>query len=107
MPQDFTRRLPYVPTRISRLKESQGRVAVTGAVVSKEKENYTFVIDDGESQVLVITNDLPGFENLKEGAQVRVLGKIMGAGEDTEILSDFVQDFSKIDKSLYSKYVIQ
>ena len=106
MPErEFQRRMPYAPTQVSQLKESQGRVAVLGAVVSKDGENFTFVIDDGSEQVLVIINDMDIFNGLKEGKLVRVLGRIMGAGEETEILADLVQDFSKINRELYNKHI--
>ena len=89
MPErEYQRRAPYTPTQVGALKESQGRVAVLGAVVSKDGENFTFVIDDGSEQVLVIINDMDIFNGLKEGKLVRVLGRIMGAGEETEILAD-------------------
>lgn len=104
--REFQRRSPYVRTKISKLKETQGRVAVLGAIVSKENETFTFVIDDGEAQILVIINDMASFEKLEKGKLVRVMGRIMGSGEETEILADFVQDFSGIDKELYVKHIV-
>jgi len=103
--QEFQRRTPYAPTKIGMLKESQGRVAVLGAVVSKDEENFTFVIDDGSAQVLVIVNDVDSFKGLEEGKMIRALGRIMGTGEEVEVLADIVQDFSNVDKVLYLKHV--
>jgi|TARA_Y100000310_G_scaffold334886_1_gene415627 hypothetical protein len=105
MPEEFQRRSPYTPTKISKLSESQGRVAVLGAIVSKDKENFTFVIDDGNAQVLVIVNDMASFESLEQGKLVRAMGRIMGTGEEIEILADIVQDFSEVDRALYDKHI--
>jgi len=105
MPEEFQRRTPYIPTKISKLSESQGRVAVLGAIVSKDKENFTFVIDDGNAQVLVIVNDMASFESLAEGKLVRAMGRIMGTGEEIEILADIVQDFSEVDRTLYDTHI--
>jgi len=106
MPErEFQRRAPYSPIKISKLQESQGRVAVLGAVVSKDEGNFTFVIDDGEAQVLVIINDMNSFNTLEKGKLVRVLGRIMGTGDEIEILADIAQDFSGIDKELYNKHI--
>jgi RNase P/RNase MRP subunit p29 len=105
MPEEFQRRSPYTPVKISKLQEAQGRVAVLGAIVSKDKENFTFVIDDGNAQVLVIVNDMASFEALAEGKLVRAMGRIMGTGEEIEILADIVQDFSEVDRALYDKHI--
>lgn len=107
MPQrDFQRRKPYKPLKLSQLQEAQGRAAVLGTLVNKDKENYTFVIDDGKNQVLAIINDIKAFDKLEEGKPVRVMGKLVGSGEETEILADAVQDFSGVDKELYTKHVV-
>ena len=37
----------------------------------------------------------------KEGKVVRVLGKTWGEGDDIEIQSDLIQDFSQLDMELY------
>jgi len=96
------RRMPYRPAKISQLKEAQGRVSVLGTVLTKNDSNFTFIIDDGEARVLVITNDIAHFDNLEEGMQVRVLGKIMGSGDETEVLADFVQNYSCVNKTTYN-----
>lgn len=103
--KEFTRRQPYVPVRINQLKTAQGRVAVLGTVINKDAENFTFMIDDGD-KVLIITNDMTSFSTVESGKQVRVLGKVMGQGEEAEVLADLIQDFSKIDKERYYKHII-
>ncbi len=103
----FVKRSPSKQVPISRIKEMKGRVSVIGTVVSKNVERYTFVIDDGEAQVLIITNDADQFENVKEGKPVRVLGKTIGEGDETEILSEVIQDFSKFDLNLWKKVQIK
>lgn len=103
MPEEFTRRLPSAETKISDLKRAKGRVAVVGTIVSKDKENSTFVLNDGKAQVLVISNNPDEFNNLTTGKLARVLGRPIGEGEELEILADIVQDFSKLDKETYDR----
>jgi len=104
-PQEFTRRLPYIPKKVSDIKQSQGRIAVLGTLVSKDDDNYTFAIDDGEAQVVVILNDMEIFSKLEKGKLVRVLGRIIGTGEEAEILADLTQDFSNVDRELYVEHM--
>ncbi len=101
--KEVIRRAPSVPIRIKDLKQTEGRVAIIGTVTSKNPELYSFVLDNGESHVLVLTNNIGEFERLKEGQFVRVLGKVWGEGDEIEIQADIVQDFSKIDKDLYKR----
>ncbi|UCD04048.1 MAG: hypothetical protein JSW73_00145 [Candidatus Woesearchaeota archaeon] len=103
MAEEGVRRSPSRPTRIKNLKDSEGRISITGTIISKNKDLSSFILDDGESQVLVLTKRITDFENVKEGQFVRVLGKIWGEGDEIEIQADIVQDFSKIDKELYVK----
>ena len=104
-PQEFTRRLPYIPMPVTGIKDSRGRVAVLGTLVSKDEENYTFAIDDGEAQVVVILNDMKNFGELEKGKLIRVLGRVIGSGEEAEILADMTQDFSNVDRELYAKHM--
>ena len=97
------RRLPYIETHISSIGQAKGRIAVIGTVVSKDEDNYTFVLNDGKTQVLIIINNTDEFNKLATGKLARVLGKPIGEGEEVEILADIVQDFSKLDKELYDK----
>ena len=103
--KDF-HRTPAVPARIKNLNEGRGdmqRVSIIGTIVSKNTELYSFVLDDGETSVLVLTNNIDEFEKLSEGQFVRVMGKIWGEKEEIEIQAEVVQDFSKINKELYKK----
>ncbi len=85
------------------MKENLGRVSFIGTIISKTAETESFIVDDADARVLVLMNDQPAFERLKEGQYVRVFGKVMGTGDEVEILADFVQDFSKIDRELYKR----
>ncbi len=101
--QKFTRRNPSVEVQIADVKNTKGRIAVIGTVVNKNNELFSFILDDGKAQVLVLTNNIDEFEQLEEGKLARVLGKTVGEGEETEILADVVQDFSGFDLELYRK----
>lgn len=103
MAEENLKRAPSKPVRIKDLKKVQGRVALLGIITSKNKDLSSFMLDDGDSQVLVLTQSVKDFENIKEGQMVRVLGKIWGEEEEIEIQADIIQDFSKIDKELYSQ----
>ncbi len=102
-PKQIIRRAPAIEVRIKDLKENLGRVSFIGTIISKTAETESFIVDDADARVLVLMNDQPAFERLKEGQYVRVFGKVMGTGDEVEILADFVQDFSKIDRELYKR----
>lgn len=101
--KQIIRRAPAIEVRIKDLKENLGRVSFIGTIISKTAETESFIVDDADARVLVLMNDQPSFERLKEGQYVRVFGKVMGTGDEVEILADFVQDFSKIDRELYKR----
>lgn len=103
MAEETVRRSPSIPVAIKNLKNKEGKVSVIGTIISKNKDLSSFILDDGQSQVLVLTKRITDFENVKEGQFVRILGKIWGEGDEVEIQADIVQDFSKIDKELYIK----
>ena len=103
MAEEIIKRAPSVPTKIKNLKNAEGRVSILGTVVSKNPDLSSFILDDGEAQVLVLTKRIRDFNDIKEGQLVRVLGKIWGEGDEVEVQADFVQDFSRIDKELYIK----
>ena len=70
-------------------------VALSGVVINKE--DNSFVLDDGTSQILVYSNiEL-------NGDFVRVFGKINYNGEEPQLQAFIVQDLSKVDKFLYKK----
>jgi|SRR3989338_2089170 len=97
------RRAPAVQVQVKDIKENFGRVSFIGTVINKNPEINSMIIDDENSRVLVLTNDQYAFDAVKEGQLVRVFGKVMGTGDEIEILADFIQDFSKIDRELYKK----
>lgn len=103
MAEEVIRRSPSKPTKIKNLGSTENRVSLVGTVVSKNKDLSSFILDDGEEQVLVLVKKVKDFEELDEGQFVRVLGKIWGEGDEIEIQADVIQDFSKIDKELYLK----
>ncbi|MBI4095317.1 MAG: replication protein RepA [DPANN group archaeon] len=97
------RRAPAIELPISEIKEGLGRISFIGTVINKNPDIQSFIVDFNNARVLVLTNDQHAFEAVKEGQTVRVFGKVMGTGSEIEILADFVQDFSKIDRELYAK----
>ena len=106
MPEEerqIIRRFPYIETRVSDINRAKGRIAIIGTIVRKDEDNYTFVLNDGKAQVLIITNNTEEFNKLATGKLARVLGKPIGEGTEIEILADIVQDFSSLDKDFYDK----
>jgi hypothetical protein len=102
--KEIIRRAPAVPMKIAQLRENkESRVSIVGTVVSKNQEIASFILDDGESKVLILTNSNQDFEKVKEGQFVRVLGKVWGEADEAEVQAELVQDFDKIDKDLYVK----
>jgi len=101
------RRAPAIITKISSLTSEMGRVCVLGTIVSKNSEIGSIVLDDGESSVLILLNNPQDIEKFKEGQTARVFGKVWGSGNEIELQAEIVQDFSKIDRELYSKVMLQ
>ncbi len=97
------KRSPAQSVKIKDLNPDMKRVCVAGTVVSKNPELYSFLIDDGNGNVLVLLNDVDRFQKIEVGQFVRVFAKIWGEGDEIELQADVVQDFSKIDKDLYMK----
>lgn len=97
------RRQPAQIVKINELNKDMKRVCVAGTVVSKNNDLYSFMIDDGAGNVLVLMNDVDVFQQIEIGQFVRVFAKIWGEGDEIELQADIVQDFSKIDKDLYMK----
>ena len=102
--KEIIRRAPAIPLKIEQLKENkENRIAIVGTVISKNPEIASFILDDGESKVLVITNSNQDFEKVKEGQFIRVLGKVWGEADEAEVQAEIVQDFNQLDKELYTK----
>ena len=98
-------RYPFVNQKISDI-QSNSSVSVAGVVVSKDSDIISFIIEDETGKLNIITNNEESFNAVQEGQRVRVLGKTWGEGEDMELKSDIIQDFSKIDFELYKKLVL-
>ncbi len=103
----FIKRGPSVDLTVKDLnsKSVPPRVAVAGTIVNKNEELYSFLIDDGTGTVLVITNNIERFNEIKESQFVRVLGKTWGEGEELEIQADIIQDFSKVNPAIYRQVI--
>ena len=99
------KRYPFQLTNISDLSKETKSVAINGVILNKDSEIQSFIIDDSSGKITVITNNTAAFNSIQEGNVVRVLGKTWGEGEDIEIQSDLIQDFSKIDFKLYKKTI--
>jgi hypothetical protein len=99
------KRYPFQLAKVSDLSKETKNVAIIGIILSKDSEIQSFIIDDSTGKVNVITNNSAAFGTIEEGKVVRILGKTWGEGEDIEIQSDLIQDFSKIDFNLYKKTI--
>jgi RPA family protein len=99
------KRYPFQATKISELTTETKSVTITGVVLSKDTEIQSFIIDDSTGKINVITNNSDAFKTFQEGKVVRVLGKTWGEGDDLEIQSDLIQDFSQLDMELYKKVI--
>jgi len=99
------KRYPFQTTKIVDLTKETKSIAITGVVLSKDTEIQSFIVDDSTGKINVITNNSDAFNSFKEGKVVRVLGKTWGEGDDIEIQSDLIQDFSQLDMELYKKVI--
>lgn len=99
------KRYPFQLASVSELSKETRNVAITGIVLSKDTEIQSFIIEDSTGKINVITNNSTAFGTIQEGKVVRVLGKTWGEGDEIEIQSDLIQDFSKIDFNLYKKTI--
>ncbi len=97
------RRKPFVQTPISEITADQRKVSIIGTIISKNAELYSFLVDDGTGTILILTNNIERFNEIKEKDFVRVMGRVWGESEEIELQADIIQDFSKIDKELWKK----
>ena len=100
------KRYPFIPTRISNLNSEIRSVSVFGTVISKDSEIMSFILDDGDSKITVITNNSERFNELNSGDKVRVLAKVWGEGSEIELQSDIIQDFNNINSDLYKETIL-
>lgn len=70
-------------------------VAVAGMVVNKQ--DNSFILDDGTGQVMVYAN------NEVSGDFVRVFGRVNTMDNNLHLQGFILQDISKVDKFLYKK----
>ena len=99
----FRKREPAKHISVKELSKDLDRVALVGTIVSRNQEISSFVLDDGTGTVNIIMNNVEHFEMLKDGQVVRVFGRLWGEGDDIELQGDLVQDFSKLDLTLFKK----
>ena len=105
--KQFKKREPSKQVLVKNLTKDMKRVALIGTLVSKNDNILSFLIDDGTGTVNVIINDADMFGQLREGQIVRVLGRLWGEDADIEIQGDIVQDFSKLDMTLFKQVFSQ
>ena len=56
MVENEYKRYPFIPTRINSLNSETRSVSVFGTVISKDSSIMSFILDDGEGKITVITN---------------------------------------------------
>ena len=88
-----------VERKISEIKETDTFVRVLGTAIDVSDGHFT--LDDGESQIHVITVAEEA-SRIRDGQRVRVIGRIFK--EDEPVLQgEIVQDMDKLDLELYWK----
>jgi hypothetical protein len=102
------RRLPAKQVEIGKITGDEFRVRVLGTIVDRDEASGTALIDDGTGRAVLLFADPELFERVKEGARVRVLGKVR-IGEAVEIEVEVMQDMSRLDINLYEqvKYAVE
>ena len=80
---------------INNLSKDDFNVAVAGMVVNKQ--DNSFILDDGTGQVMVYSN------NDVNGDFVRVFGRVNTMDNNLHVQGFIIQDISKVDKFLYKK----
>ncbi len=92
--------------RISEITKEDIRVKVIGIVIEKDSPSSSILIDDGESTIRIILDD-DLLESTELGKLIRVIGIVSPAleGDGFELRGELTQDFSKLDKELYKKYL--
>jgi len=102
----FRKREPAKYISIAELSKDLNRVALVGTIVSRNEAISSFMLDDGTGTVNIIMNDVGQFSKLKDGQVIRVFGRLWGEGDDIELQGDLVQDFSKLDLTLFKKVFV-
>ena len=104
--EDRKQRSPAKEKRISELSKEDIRVAIVGTVVEKEEQINSIVINDSTGTIRAM---MPAdfFNKVQPGQLIRIIGIVAPAleGSDFELKGELTQDFSRLDKELYSKYL--
>jgi len=91
--------------KISEISENDVRVKIVGTVIERDLNSGIAVVDDGSSKITVILPNDELFEKIKVGKIVRVIGILMPHAQGFELKAEIVQDFSKLNKNLYNRYL--
>jgi hypothetical protein len=102
MPEQFERK-PYAYKKISELTGKDAGVKILGTVIKKDKDSSSMVLDDGESAIVVLLPKDDLYEKVEIGKQTRVLGTVLPYEGGVELKADTIQDFSNVNKDLYTK----
>jgi len=94
------RRSPAIEKKINQINEEDHRVKIVGTIISVDDSIPLIVIDDGSGIANVVVDEV----KFKVGDQVRVIGRVINT-EPIEIRAEIVQDFSKVDREIYDKYL--
>ena len=94
------RRSPAVEKKINEINDSDMRVKVVGTIISIDDSIPMIIVDDGSGIANVVVDEI----KFEIGKQVRVIGRIINT-EPIEIRAEAVQDFSKVDRETYEKYL--
>ena len=92
------RRLPAVEKMISEIDSSSVRVRITGTIV--DKKGNTIMLDDGTGKIQVSFAEPVPFDAQK---LVRVFGRVVPNGEETEIQGEIIQSMEGIDLEALKK----
>lgn len=96
-------RTPYAHASISSITEKDSNVKIIGTIIKKDKESSSIVLDDGKGAIVVLMPSDDLLEKAVVGKQVRILGVVLPFEGGFELKADIIQDFSKVDKDLYTK----
>ena len=94
------RRSPAIEKKITEVVEGDHRVKIVGTIISMDESVPLIVIDDGTGIANIIVDEIKN----KVGDQIRAMGKVINT-EPVEIRAEIIQDFSKIDREVYNKYL--
>ncbi len=89
------------PRRISEIKTADEQVQVVGLVVDREES--TFVIDDGTGKLNVLFEDPGLVKDIEVGSKVRVFGTPLNIEDSHEIHAEIIQRLDGLDLDLYKK----